>query len=162
MKYKILTVILGLAILFAGTLAVEANAFGPPHHRGGCLGLRALMDLDLSDAQRAEVRTIIGKYREEGKDVRDQLLEAKEKSMDVIEAESFDEEKVRQAFRQISPLLEDAMVLKAKFMAELRPVLNSDQLELLKQKKSERSGRMKKDIQFRESMLDTWLHMDTE
>lgn len=161
-KYRILTVVFGLAILIAGTVAVKANAFGPSHHKGGCLGLRALMDLDLSDSQKVDVRAIIGKYREQGKEIREQLLKAKEEAMKRIEVEPFDEEKVRQAFRQISPLLEDAMVLKAKFMAELRPELNPDQLELLKEKRSERSGRMKKDMQFRESMIDTWLQMDAE
>ncbi len=161
-KHRILTVISGLAILVSGTLAVKAIAFGPHHSKGGCLGLRALMDLDLSGSQKAEVRGIIGKYREKGKQIRDQLLEAKEKSMDVIEAEPFDEEKIRQAFQQISPLLEEGMVLKAKLMAELRPVLSPDQLELLKQKKAEHSGRMKKDMHFRESMMDTWLQMGTE
>jgi hypothetical protein len=76
--------------------------------------------------------------------------------------EPFDEEKVRQAFQQISPLLEEAIVLKAKLMAEIKPVLNPDQLALLKQRRSEHPERMKKKMQFRECMVDTWLQMDTE
>ena len=161
-KFRILTVTIGLVLLVAVALALKANAFGPPHHGEGCFGLRALMDLDLSNSQKAEVRTIIDKYRGKEEEIRDQLLEAKTKSMDVLEVEPFDEEKVRQDFHQTCPLLEDAMVLRAKLMAELRSVLNPDQLEVLKQRKSEHSERIEKDMQFRESMIDTWLQMDTE
>jgi Spy/CpxP family protein refolding chaperone len=161
-KLRILVVAFGIAILFAGTLALKANAFGPPHQKGGFHGLRALMDLDLSASQKAEVRDIIGEHREKGKEIRIQLFEAREKSMDEIETEPFDEEKVRQAFQRITPLLEEAAVLKARLMADIRSVLNPDQLELLKQRRSEHSERMKKDMRFRESMMDTWLQMDTE
>lgn len=161
-KLRILAVTFGLAVLIAGALAVKANAFGPPHHKGGFLGLRALMDLDLSASQKAEVRDIISQYRGKGKEIRIQIFEAREKSIDEIETEPFDEEKVRQAFQQISPLLEEKVVLKARFMADIRSVLNPDQLELLQQRRSEHSERMKKDMRFRESMMDTWLQMDTE
>ena len=51
-KHRIMAVIFGLAILVSGTLAVKASAFGPPHHKGGCLGLRALMGFRISSLKR--------------------------------------------------------------------------------------------------------------
>ncbi len=159
---KMLTVVFCLAVLFFGIPAVIANAFGPPLHKGGGLGLRTLMELDLSDSQKAEVSNLIDKYRETGEQLRDQLLEAKEASMDVILAEPFDEEKVRQAFQEISPLLEEMMVLKASFMAELRQVLNPEQQELLEEKRAELSERVRDNMQLRESMIDTWLQTMTQ
>jgi len=161
-KSKKLTVVFGLAILISGVLAVQAGAFGPPHRKGGIINLRFLMELDLSDSQKAEVRNIINKYREEEKNIQDQLMEAKENSRDVIHAGTFDEEKVRQAFQQISPIMEDMMILRARFMAELRPLLNPGQLELLKKKRANHSERMKRGAQFRESMIDTWLQKKAE
>lgn len=161
-KHKVLTVVVGIAIMIGGMVIIKANAFGPPHHGGGGLGFKTLMELDLSDSQKAAVRNIVGKYREQGEPIRDQLLEAKENTRDVVEAEPFDEENVRQAFKEILPLLEEAMVLKTKCMVELRSILNPDQLELLKEKRAEVAEKMKKGMRFRESMIDTWLQMDTE
>lgn len=161
-RQRITTALFCFAILISGILTGNGYAFAPPHHRGGCLGLRGLMTLDLSDSQKAEVGGVIDKYREEGKALVDSLFEARENSRAAMQAEPFDEEKVRQAFQQISPILEDLMVLKAKVMAEVRPLLTADQLELLNQQWSQRCERMRHGKRFGESMVDAWLQTKTD
>ena len=160
--YKFMIVACCLVILIGGVMIIKANAFGPHHPGGGFPGLRVLMELDLSDAQKSEVRAIISKYREDGKEIRGQLREAREMTMDVMHDEPFVEEKVRQAFQQVSPLLEEGMVMRARLMAEIRSLLNPDQLESLKEKRIEMSGKIKEDMRFRESMIGAWLQMGTE
>lgn len=163
---KTLTVLLTLAIIFSGALVVRAEHFCQKHPGFGMgkgfFGLRTLMQLDLSDAQKAEVRNIINKYREERKDIHLQLSKAKEQLWSAIHAEDFSEKKVRQAHRKVSPIREELAVLRAKFMAELKPVLTPDQLKVLKEKRAKFSEKMKERMQFRQKMMDAWLQPSTE
>jgi Spy/CpxP family protein refolding chaperone len=165
-KSKMLAVVLGMAMLFSGMLAANVEAFGPHKHGGGCLGLRTLRALGLSDAQKADLADIIDKYREQGKAIRDQLSAVRESSIEEIQALPFDdgyEQKVRQVFQdQIAQPLEDMMVLKSKFMAEFRMLLSDEQLEILEERRSELSKRREEDMQSRESMINTWLQMTVE
>jgi Spy/CpxP family protein refolding chaperone len=149
-KKKMSSVVFSIAIICSGLLAAQAWAFGPPPPGGVIPPLDALLELDLSDSQKVEVLNIINKYREEEKELNAQLQAAREETEDVIQAEPFDEEKVRLAFRQISPIMEDIMVLKTKIMAELKAVLNSDQLNLLEEKREERFKRMEGGMQLGE------------
>lgn len=157
---KKLTVLLTLTIIFSSALVVRAGNFG--HMEKGFFGLRTLMQLDLTDTQKAEVSTIINKYREERKNMSLQLPEAKEQLGSAIHAENFSEENVRQAHRNVSSIMENLVVLRAKFMAELKPVLTSDQLKVLKEKRAEASEKMKERRQLKQTMMDAWLQPPTE
>ncbi len=161
-KNKMLTLVFGLAILFSGVPVVQAGDFGPMHHKGGLPGLRALMELDLTDAQKTGVSDIIVKYRAEETGIRTQLKNARENLMNVVHADVFNEQDVRQAFQQMSPLIEDMTVLGAKFMDELKNVLNPEQLEEMKKCRKEFSGKMGKGMKFRQQMIDTYLKVDSE
>ncbi len=163
MKNKIFTVVFVLAVLVSGLLTVQAGAFGP-HHGGGMLHLKALMALDLSNSQKAEVKNIFDTYKDEEKEIRDRLMETKKGIREVMHAETFDEENARQAIRQVSINMEDMLVLKARIMVEIRKELNPDQLDSLKENAQEhrRMKELAKDMQFRDSMIDTWLQMERE
>ncbi len=161
MKKKLFAVVFILAILGSGLLTVQAGAFGP-HHGGGMLHLKALMALDLSNAQKAEVKSIFDTFKGEEKEIRDQLLEAKKGIREVIHAEGFDEENARLAFRQLSINMEDMLVLKAKIMVEIKKVLSSDQLDSLEENIHGHMKNMEKGMRFRDSMIDTWLQMKRE
>jgi Spy/CpxP family protein refolding chaperone len=163
---KPLPVLLTLAIIFCGAVVVRAEHFGQKHPRFGMekgfFGLRTLVQLDLSDAQKTKVSNIINKYRDERKNIQLQLSEAKKQLWSAIHAENFSEKKLRQAHRQVSPIREELAVLRARFMAELKPVLTPDQLKMLKEKRAKFSGKMKERRQFRQKMMDTWLQPSTE
>lgn len=139
---KKLTVLLTLTIMFSSALVVRAGNFG--HMEKGFFGLRTLMQLDLTDAQKAEVRTIIDKYQEQRKNINLQLRDAKEQLLSAIHAEKFNEENVRQAHGNLSAIMEDLVVLKTKLMSEVKPVLTADQLKVLEEKRAEAPKKMKK------------------
>ncbi len=161
MKNKLFAVVFILAILVSGLLTVQAGAFGP-HHGGGMLHLKALMALDLSNSQKAEVKNIFDTYKDEGKEIRDRVMETKKGVREVMHSVTFDEENARLAFRQLSTNMEDMLVLKARIMVEIKKVLNPDQLNSLEENMQGRMKDMEENMRFRDSMIDTWLQMERE
>ncbi len=161
-RNKMLTLVFGLAILFSGMLVVQAGAFGPRHHKGALIGLRALMELDLTDAQKVEVADIIEKYRDEEKEIVTQLKDARENLKNVVQADLFNEQDVRQAFQQMSPKIEDMTVLRAKFMNELKKVLTPEQLEKMENSRKEFHCKAGNGMAIWQQMIDTYLQVDSE
>jgi len=136
----VLTVVIGLA------LTSTANAqFG--HGRMMCgkgpgfPGLRMVMDLDLSDTQRDEIRTIVKKYRAEGKEIREDLASARENMAAVMFADPLDEAAVRNQFQSVVPQMENLAVFGARIISEVKTVLTPDQLEAMKGMQAERTGK---------------------
>ena len=162
MKNRILANAFILAVLFSGLLVVQAGAFGPQHPRGGLFHLKAFMALDLSDSQKSEIKNILDNHKEERTKIRTQLLAARKDAMENLHGKPFNEENTRQAFRKISPIMEDAMVLKAKINSELRTILTPEQRDLLEKNGKDQCGKMEEGMKFRDSMIDTWLQMEGE
>jgi Spy/CpxP family protein refolding chaperone len=117
------------------------------------------MQLDLTDAQKARVRDMLPAYRAE-KDARQEALQAKQQRMRALmEAEPFDENEVRQAFREIAPLMEDMAVLRGQFMHDIKSILTPEQIAAIKDKHLNRDNRRGEHRRMQRSMLDTWLNM---
>ena len=136
----VLTIVIGLA------LTSTANAqFGHGRMMGGMgpgfPGLRMVMDLDLSDAQRDEIRTTVKKYRAEGKEIREDLASARENMAAVMFADQLDEDSVRNQFNLLAPQMEELAVLGARIISEVKTVLTPDQIALMKEMRAERMGK---------------------
>ena len=144
---KTLTTVLAVAIILAVALAAEAGGFGPGFPgRGmgpGLMGLKTLLELNLSDSQQTELLTILHKYEDEIEKIRNGSIEASKKLATVIRAEEFDENELRQTFREVSSLGEESLVLRAKMMAELKKVLTQEQKTLLNERRAQMGGRIK-------------------
>ena len=110
----------------------------------GFTGLRAFLDLKLSDSQQESMTTIIDKYRNQKENLRNSMIEVRKNLMTAINDEPFHEMEARKAFRETSTIREDMFVLRAKMMVEMKEVLTSEQLELLKERKARRMKGMKK------------------
>lgn len=142
-----------LSFLVAGSMVValvataEGRSFGPGGKRrgmGGELGgLRTFLALKLSESQQAEMSDVITTYRKEMERMRTMVREAGKSLSAVLQAEPFDEEQARRAFRESTSIREEIFVLKAKMMAELKALLTPEQLELLKKQKAQRMERMR-------------------
>jgi Spy/CpxP family protein refolding chaperone len=147
---KVITVmvVVSMVLVFAAAFAAEARPFDPhKQKRGmgfGLGGLRAFHDLNLSDAQQESITNIINQYQNQRETLRNSMIEARKSLRVVLQAEHFNEEDARTAFREVSAVREDMFVLRAKMMAEIRAVLTPEQLELLKERKAQRLDRMKK------------------
>ena len=140
-----IVVIAGTLILTGTLMATGGNfskclsGFGmhPGMHRG-MMGMNMLNGLNLSDTQKEQVEAIITKYRDQREDTADEHHNSMRETMfNAIFAEKFDEEKVREAFRKSSEAREDMVVQKAKMIAEIKTILDPEQVELLKERKTQ-------------------------
>lgn len=138
---KKLTVLLTLTIIFSSALVVRAGDFG--HMGRGLFALRTLIQLDLTDDQKTKISNILNTYQKKTQNMKLKLAEAREQLHSAIHAENLNEENVRQAHRNLSAIMEEVVVLRAKMMAELKPVLTADQLKILEEKRKEAPGKMK-------------------
>lgn len=160
-KWFLVIIATGILVTSAATGAQWVHARGGGGHGGhggGFGGLKMLMHLDLTDDQKARVRDMLPAYRAE-KDARQEALRSmRDKMWDLMEAERFDENEVRQAFREMAPLMEDMAVSRAQFMHDLKSILTPEQLARVKEKHMNRENRRGEHRRIRESMLDTWLN----
>jgi Spy/CpxP family protein refolding chaperone len=144
MKFnKALVWVLFFTIFFAGVVVVEAGHFGrhheaPPMMGPGLYGLKTLIQLNLTPSQQSKILSIIEKYDNERKSVKDNLREARRDLARVLQAEQPDVNEIRNALRRVAPIREDLLVMRVKMMAELKTVLNPKQLQLLEERKAHR------------------------
>ena len=146
-RKKLFVVGIVVTMVFAGAMAAMAGDFpcrrGKPGFGHGFLGLKAMLELKLSESQQTQVLGIIGKYEDEMKNKRDSIREARKNLMTAMHAEVFDEGKVRTAFKKLSSIREESIVSRGKMMSELKAVLTPEQMALLKERKAQRKERIK-------------------
>jgi len=137
MKFnKAFTAALTLTIIIAGAFATQAMSFGG-HHRGdGMFGLKTVLDLNLSDSQRAQILSIFGKY--DLKSVRSNLWQAR-KDLRTALSQAASEDSIDgivSAYQtKVAPLQQQMLSMRAKMMYEIKAVLTPEQLQLLQQHK---------------------------
>ncbi|MCP4346476.1 MAG: Spy/CpxP family protein refolding chaperone [Desulfobacterales bacterium] len=160
---KTLSMVLVLVMVFSGMAIAgkggddSGRKRGMKHHRGFGMGLKALLSLDLSDAQKTEVANILKKYQDDMKTAADKLAEAKNNMGDLIHADEFNEAEIRKAFQAASSIKEELVVLKAKIFSEIKPVLTPEQIETLEERKAKHAEKRKKHMDKRFSKLDSWI-----
>ena len=136
---KLLIIALAVTMFFGSTSTILAKGGRGPHPMDLT---RFIEDLDLSEEQKVQVEAIIDKYEDDKDSLVESLKEAREKVSEVIFAEEFNEAAVRAAIGEVSPIMEELVVLHAKIIAELRTVLTPEQIGYLK-------GRMEAMKEFR-------------
>ena len=129
---------------------------GPGAHFGQGL-LRALLNLDLTAAQKHEAALILSKYRDDGQARRDALRTAVEELRGTAEADPFDEEAIRAAFKGVSGAGEEMAVHGAKLVAELKGILTPKQKESLEEHRTARHEKRKGRMGNRISFMDEWI-----
>lgn len=158
-KHKVM--VIGVAISMV--LIVGASALAQMHGMGfGPAPLHALMELGLSDAQRAQIAEILITSKADREIARQKHEEVMEILAPVLEADVFHEDDIRAAFNQASGLMEDVMVIKARIANQIRAVLTDAQQQSLKEQREKGIERMKKHAEFEENLLNTWLKGTSE
>jgi protein CpxP len=151
--------VLALAVLVGAGGVYGWGHGGPGGHGGGFGGLKMLMQLDLTDAQKAQVRELLPAFRAE-KDRRQADRQAMRTRMKaLVEAERFDENEVRLAFREMVPVMEDMAVTRVRFMHDVKAILTPAQIAQIEERMAGRENRRGEQRRLRESMMDTWLSM---
>lgn len=119
-----------------------------------------LKELNLSAEQKKEIFSIFMKYRDTHKNARENVLEIRTQfgnmALDMLK-EDFNEEKVRQTYRESTAKMEEFVVTGAKMFAEMKAVLTPEQRELLQQKGSEFLTNMQDHPHGRGRMFFSWL-----
>lgn len=119
---------------------------GPGARRGpgGPMGFGpGFRQLDLTDDQKAQLKSIAESHRDEFKAAGDKARAAHDGMQALIEADSIDEAAIRAKSQEIASAEADVMILNAKVRQESRQVLTAEQQAKLKELRTTRQGQMK-------------------
>ncbi len=122
-----------LALLGAGT--AWADPLGPQGPRGdGPMRMeRMLGQLDLTDAQREQIETILDVHRNAAAGQRADLHAARAALADRIHADVFDEQAIRDAAAAVATIEVDIALSRATLLQQVRGVLTPEQQDRLEQ-----------------------------
>lgn len=149
----------GLAAVLAGGTAVaiaqppqggpgmQAGRRGPggPGRgapRGGPLGDLGLRGIDLTDAQREQVRSIMDSHKDEFQKAGTLLRDAHRAFAEAVQADAINEANIRTRSTAIANAMADEAILRAKVRAEVHGILTAEQLQQLKDRRAEAEKRM--------------------
>ena len=146
-RSKTLTLGLALAMILGTVLVTEAGGPFPGAHGRfagqGWMNLKSLLDLDLSDPQKAEILKIINQHEGEMAALRQQSFQARKDLRQALQSEPLNENDLRKAYQTLSSAREEHLVQGARMRAELKQLLTPEQLELLKKQREQRMDRLK-------------------
>ena len=130
-----------------------AKSFGPGNPSRnfgrGLTGLKMFIELNLSDAQKSDVMSVLNKYQDKRESTREKLREARGTLANAMQSEEINEDGVRTAYRQVSSIQEDLLVFRIQMRSELKALLTPEQSELLKEKRERRFAKMKNRLENR-------------
>jgi Spy/CpxP family protein refolding chaperone len=135
-----------MVLAVAGTLLAKPFfGHGPSVHGmgAGVDGLKALLELKLSQDQQAQLLSLLGHFEDQRDALRSSLRETRRDVAGVLRATPFNEETARKAFQNASAVRVELWILRAKLMSEIKSILTPEQLQLLQERKAQRHGRMK-------------------
>ena len=156
---RVVIIAISALFVFAVALTVQARMPGMGH---GMFPFKALMDLNLTGAQKAQIGEILKKYEAQQEEALKRMQEVRDILEPVLTAPTFNESNIRQACEQVTPTIQDLVVFKAKVLNEIRGVLTPEQIKMLEEKREKIKGKMEKRKEFRKTFLNTWLQMPAE
>jgi len=124
-----------IVTVVAGT-AVFAQRPGPRAERpgiergggpGGAVGLRGIRDLNLSDAQRQQIRAITTKAREDNRPLVERLQQAVEARRKAMAVTPVDENQIRATTQALATAQADMAVARAKVRSDIVALLTPEQ-----------------------------------
>ena len=130
-KVMIITGIFAMILTLASPVLAGHGRYGkgcPPGEKISAI----LKDFDLSETQKTKVDAIVERHRSERKTLYKSLGEKREVLFDAMHAPKFKEDAVRKAFKMVSSIKEKLVISRAKMFAELRGVLDPEQMGYLR------------------------------
>jgi Spy/CpxP family protein refolding chaperone len=149
-RLKLVGAVLGLTMLAAmafGQSVVRTAGLG--RHRAGIGGTLGFFGdyLDLTGAQRTQMKAILAKERPTIQPLIQQLAQGHQQMRQLEEATTFDEAKVRTLATQQSLAATELMVQKARIKSELIQILTADQKTKLATFEGRREARLQKHLE---------------
>lgn len=146
--WNLRTLLIGLALIVAGTVAISQTVKRARWEHDGMFGGRALAffthRLDLTDAQQAQAKEIMAKEKPTLQPLFQQLAQTRHQLRQFEESGTFDEAQVRAIATQQAQTLTELTVQKTRIEAELVKILTPDQKAKLTQMMDRREQRMQR------------------
>jgi Spy/CpxP family protein refolding chaperone len=111
---------------------------GPPGVAGPGLALR---ELNLTDAQQEQVKSIRERHRDEAQQIGERLRTAMEAERKAIETTPVNESLIRSTAQQVADVQADAAVQEAQVRSEIVSILTADQRAQLSKLQADREAR---------------------
>ena len=115
----------------------DGQGFAGPGSGGP--GLEAVMGLNLSDSQRDQALKVTEIYQIDRIKARGELIKDRNNLRTALQADKFNEQDVRKAYKKLSSMREDRLIARAKMMTEMKAILTPEQVKLLDERTAERS-----------------------
>jgi Spy/CpxP family protein refolding chaperone len=149
-RFRILLAIVAVTLMAAVGFSQTVVKAGGHGHRGGfggpMMGFYADY-LDLTDAQRAQMKDIMSKEKPTLKPLMQQLGQSHQQLRQLESAGTFDEAKVRAAATQQAQTMTELTVQKARIKSELMQVLTQDQKDKMAKFEARRQARFQRRFQ---------------
>lgn len=114
------------------------------HHRGMMMGRRMFRQLDLTDAQKEQIRTIRKTSRDSTKALRDSLRDTHKQLADLGTDGTFDQAAVESLAGQQADLQKQLIIERQKVKSQIFAVLTPEQKTKFNEMKANFADRMKK------------------
>ncbi len=118
---------------------------GGPGGRGGPggIGFPGLGALDLTDAQREQVRTITQAHRDEMRQIAERVQQAQRAIDEAANGATVDEAGIRARSTELAAALADGAILRGRVHAQIIAVLTPEQQQKLQEQRTQMQERMK-------------------
>ena len=150
-RFRSFTLIAVIAALVATGMAyAQGPGAGGPRGRGpggpGGFGRGAvalLRGLDLTDAQREQVRQLRQQHREQTRALAERFQQAQDALRHAVEAVAVDEARIRTAMQQVAEVQTELTVLEARLQSDIHALLTPEQQQKAEELRAARESRMK-------------------
>ncbi len=115
---------------------------GGPARGGGAFGL-GVRDLDLSDAQRTQIRAITAKAREDAKPTAERLRQATDARRKAMALTPVNENQIRSTTQALATAEADMAVARAHVQSDIFALLTPDQQKKVTDARARRESRVK-------------------
>jgi protein CpxP len=96
-----------------------------------------LRGLDLSDAQKEQVRTIMDSHKDEFQQIGTRMRDAQRAFAEATRADTIDEAAIRAKATAVAAVMADEAILRAKVHGEVAGILTAEQQEQLKTRREQ-------------------------
>jgi periplasmic protein CpxP/Spy len=132
-----------VASVVVGGVVVSAQRPGVGAGRGGLQAGLALRALDLTEAQREQVRQLAQQHREQTRPLLERARTAEQARRQAVEAIPFNESEIRTASQALAEIEADLAVQQARLQADIYALLTPDQQGQLQKMRVAREARLK-------------------
>jgi len=153
-RFRSMTTFALLAVLATGTCVFAQGAGGrrgggrpgtEPGLGGPVRGLRefglGVRELNLSDAQRSQIRAIVSKARDDSRPLADRFRQAAEARRKAVAAMPVDENQIRATTQALTAAQTDLAIARAHTQSDIFAVLTPDQQAKVTQARARREAR---------------------